>query len=986
MKKRITTILALLLAFVMILGSVSLIGCTEEPDAENPSESGTEADGTNNTDGGNENGGNENGGNENGGNENGGNENGGNENGGNENGGNTDSIFTGDWEGATLNEDLEVKINWWTMQPIYFVGETVKASEYPVESFTDERANDVDDYETIASIVGADGKESLIGADGYTFTAAGKYTIYRYALKDGEYSKSEGYEISVVAPDGEAAAGVELYHAAVVGDTYVLKRSTVNGSMSNIILNPADFSYVAFTKDGGYGVGTFVSISFTGKNRPTIGMFLEADNTLLSGNSGFIVGDFAPANNPDFAYLNRMTVFDYASIALTGDIGNNPIRPANFTGTDVNDVPCGWNHLDDSKNYEMVVGTVADGAKLNLSIQLYEVAEGGAKTAVYSQTRDITNNGQYEYATQTGDIVLYGSNMAGITFSAKVLSANESDDIANPKYTVKTENGSFKVADGEAQTSASVRKGTEITVTANAPEAGKRFVKWVAGEAEVSTTATFTYTVAGDVTLTAVYEDIPTYAVKVTHGTFTVAGSTEAKTEATVLEGTEVTFTATVPAGYAFVKWTDADGKQVATTATYTVTVNGALNLTADSKDATVIKYFEVTVVGGKVSGGADDGKTQSTVQESLEITVTADAAATGKVFAGWKVGEKTVSTEATYTFAVEADTTVTATYSDLAKYTVTVVGGTIDGAASKEVFEGTEVTVVADAPESGKVFAGWKIGEETVSAATSYKFKPSASVTITAVFEDAVSDIALNKAVANADGTYTIEQSGLTAANRDNIYGDGANLDWGYVAFKGDYGADTWVSVTFTGKNRPSIGFGHEATNTFNATTGFIIGGSTSGGVSGTKGRLTIFNMNNIHTSGKLISSADRIVYTGTPLDPSVTAETSSDSIAPAFDYLDPEKTYEFAVGTWTEDGGKYMVGVVLFEYQEDGSRKCIYQQSRDANNNGKFSYEDETGDIVIYGAFDAQLTFSAEVITDADTIKAYKDARVDNVWQAED
>ncbi len=185
-------------------------------------------------------------------------------------GGQSDGIIggeelTGDWASAVYDENLEVTINWWRLQPVYFVGDTLQVSEYPVESFTDERANEVDDYETMLRIAGEDGAEELVSnAEGYTFTQAGKYTLYRYALKDGKYAKPKGFEIQVLAPDGTAPEGVELHNGAVVGGEYVLKRSTVNGSMGNILEGTADFSYVAFTKEDGYGPGTWVTVTFTG--------------------------------------------------------------------------------------------------------------------------------------------------------------------------------------------------------------------------------------------------------------------------------------------------------------------------------------------------------------------------------------------------------------------------------------------------------------------------------------------------------------------------------------------------------------------------------------------------------------------------------------------------------------------------------------------------------------------------------------------------
>ncbi len=1262
----------------------------------------------------------------------------------------------GDWADAVYDENLEVTINWWRMQPLYFVGDTLMVSEYPVESFTDERANDVDDYETILGIAKEGGAEEVVSnAEGYTFTEAGKYTLYRYALKDGKFAKSKGFELTVIAPNGTASEGVALHNAAVVGTEYALKRSTVNGSMGNILEGTADFSYVAFKKEGGYGPNTYVSVIFTGKNRPNIGMFFNADHTLLGGKTGFIVGDFATYSEVGSqTYLRRLTVFDYASIGTTGDIISNPIRPATFSGglDGVNDLPCAWNLLDDSKTYEYVVGSWAEPIKgteknkLVLSVELYEIGGDGTKTLVYSQNRDISNNGQYDYAAQTGDIVLFGSNKKEIQFSASIFTKEAPQPGENGNNGDNGDNGN-NGNDGDNGNTGGGNTGDNGgndnaggTVTAinggeiyNGSVAGNSFIlkqSTVRGSLGniLGGTANFSYLAfmkeggygAGTwVSMTFTGKNRPNVGMffDANHtllggttgfilGDFAAPnGSQTYLRRLTVFDYANINSTGDLianplrPANFTGASgvndlpcaWNSLDDNKTYEyiVGTWAETVKG----TEKSKLMMIVQLYEIGNGGTKtlvytqerditnngqyayatqrgdivllgsnmkdikfsariltedevndirfpsytvtVTNGTINGKTSDTVRSGQKATVIANAPAAGKWFVKWVDGAgKEVSTSATYEFTVTGDISLTAVYADIETYTITVVGGTVDGTTSKVIESGESVTVVADTPAAGKKFVCWKIGEDTVSFETSYTFTPEASLTITAVFEDLPAEgsvvtnlatenpdgtytvsksplgsaykndiyneaanldwgyvaikgsysagtwasvtftgqnrptigfgheatntfnattgfvvggsydstakgrfqlcnmeaihltgslspngrvlysgenlpafnffaadktyelavgtwiedgtgtskymvgvvlfeiaedgtrtciyqqsrdihsdgvaalstivgevdytndtgdivfygaydaditfsasvitdsaettkyrnarkgdvwgleagsITTNKAQENPDGTYTVEKSGLTAGNRDNIYGEGANLDWGYVAFKGDYGAGTMISVTFTGKNRPSFGFGHDATNTFNATTGFILGGSTSGGYNGTKGRLQIFNMNSIHTSGKLISTLNRIAFTGTPLDPAVTAETSTDSIAPAFDYLDSNKTYEFVVGTWLEDldaeagTKKFMVNVILFEIAEDGTKTCIYQQSRDANDNGRWEYEKTLGDVVLYGAFDAEITFAARLVEDPEEITKYNNTRKDQVWGPE-
>ena len=57
----------------------------------------------------------------------------------------------------------------------------------------------------------------------------------------------------------------------------------------------------------------------------------------------------------------------------------------------------------------------------------------------------------------------------------------------------------------------------------------------------------------------------------------------------------------------------------------------------------------------------------------------------------------------------------------------------------AQERIEGDSVTITANAPESGKVFKGWKDESgKIVSTEKSYKFTVSAEKTLTAVYENA--------------------------------------------------------------------------------------------------------------------------------------------------------------------------------------------------------------------------------------------------------
>ncbi len=120
------------------------------------------------------------------------------------------------------------------------------------------------------------------------------------------------------------------------------------------------------------------------------------------------------------------------------------------------------------------------------------------------------------------------------------------------------------------------------------------------------------------------------------------------------------TLTVTANAGYSFVGWYDGEELKSSDT-TYTFKVTADCNLTAKFSKNT----YEVTVAP-EANGTAEGG---GTFAEGASITVTATAN-TGYKFAGWYNGTTKVSADATYTFIVEENITLTAKFEKVT-YTV---------------------------------------------------------------------------------------------------------------------------------------------------------------------------------------------------------------------------------------------------------------------------------------------------------------------------
>lgn len=198
-------------------------------------------------------------------------------------------------------------------------------------------------------------------------------------------------------------------------------------------------------------------------------------------------------------------------------------------------------------------------------------------------------------------------------------------------------------------------QGASVTITANAPATGKRFSGWtidgISGLDTTKTSLTFNMP-ANAVTATANYEDI--------EYTITVNGGKADKTKAKY--GESVTITANAPAtGKEFDKWvvtgiTLSDEDLAKSTVTFEMPASN-VTMEAHFRDIEEAPSIEIKVEGGTGAG---------TYKEGDSVTVTANEPAEGKVFKCWKdESGKIVSTEKSYTFTVNGETTLTAVYED---------------------------------------------------------------------------------------------------------------------------------------------------------------------------------------------------------------------------------------------------------------------------------------------------------------------------------
>jgi len=337
----------------------------------------------------------------------------------------------------------------------------------------------------------------------------------------------------------------------------------------------------------------------------------------------------------------------------------------------------------------------------------------------------------------------------GILYTCRRTGCGETRFVKNPtvpEYTVTVIKGTASVAAGTPITD-KIAQNTVVTVTADAPDTGKVFDKWVVLEGNVTladaTKATTTFTMPGNaVKLEATYKDA-TPSHTHSYGTDWKYDDTNHWHECQCGDKADT-------AAHSF-QWVidKAATKDAAGIKHEECTVCGAKR--SENTEIPALQDYAVTVTGGTATVAA--GTTITRAMEGVEVTVTAQAPG-GKHFVKWvvKAGGVTLAnaTSATTTFIMPAnDVTIEAEFAEnpVEAYTLTVIKGTASVAAgtpiTDKIAQNTVVTVTADAPETGKVFDKWVVLEGNVTLADATKATttftmPASAVKIEATYKDA--------------------------------------------------------------------------------------------------------------------------------------------------------------------------------------------------------------------------------------------------------
>ena len=352
------------------------------------------------------------------------------------------------------------------------------------------------------------------------------------------------------------------------------------------------------------------------------------------------------------------------------------------------------------------------------------VTGGGSYNQGANCTVTATANSGYTFTnwTENGTVV---STQANYTFTVNGNRTLVANFQAQPQsYTITV--SANPTNGGTVTGGGSYQQGQSCTVTAT-PATGFTFLRWTENGSQVSTNASYTFTVTGNRTLVAQFQAQPqNYTVSVsanpTNGG-TVSGG------GTYQQGQQCTVHATANTGYTFTNWTE-NGNVVSTNANYSFTVTSNRTLVANFTAQT----YTITTTANPTNGGTVAGGGTFNYGQSCTLTATP---ATGYNFVRWTKNGLQVSTNANYTFNVTESAALVAQFQlqSCAVFTSAypVEGGTTTGGGS--YLYGDNVTVTSTANE-GYNFISWVEDDNVVSTEANYSFTVTGSRSLTAIFE----------------------------------------------------------------------------------------------------------------------------------------------------------------------------------------------------------------------------------------------------------
>ncbi len=273
-------------------------------------------------------------------------------------------------------------------------------------------------------------------------------------------------------------------------------------------------------------------------------------------------------------------------------------------------------------------------------------------------------------------------------------------------------------------------------------------------------------------------------------------------------QGTAVTVTAVPNAGYTFTNWTD-NGIEVSTSANYQFLLTADRTLVANYSIIPA-SQFAVNLSSSPVEGGSTNGSGSFDAGTNVPVAATANV---GYTFVNWTLAGVEVSTNANYTFTLNANTTLVANFV-LKTYTlqVTSVNGTVAINPVQATYNHGAIVVLTPTPATGYLFTSWT-GDAT-GTNNPLTVTMNGNKNITANFSP-IAAFTLNVTAVN--GTVVKNPDNLTYNNGDNVVLTATpNSGYEFTSWSGDAtGSNNPLTVLMNANKNITANFSLIATTT---------------------------------------------------------------------------------------------------------------------------------------------------------------------------
>ncbi len=528
------------------------------------------------------------------------------------------------------------------------------------------------------------------------------------------------------------------------------------------------YTFVNWTENGNV-VSTSANYSFAlTYNRNLVANFAVPTFTITATAEPAVGGSVSVSGNRDtFSYgfengtLQGWTVGSNDSGSTTWAVGQNGYTPTGGTSTVY--TTHGGNYYVGSvydESHTVDDWLISPQFMLGGSMSFYIKITNTSYTDYYSVYLSTGTNSISQFTT-----TLVPSTQVTSTNYSLVnvdLSSYSGQGYVAIRHTAAADQASLLVDDitieeGEDPSNASgtFNYGQTCTVSAT-PNSGYHFVNWTENGTAVSTSASYSFTVTSNRNLVANFSN-QTQSYSVTVSANPSAGGTVTG-GGTFSQGQSCTVSATANTGYTFTNWTE-NGNVVSSNANYTFNVTSNRNLVANFTANT----FNINVTANPTAGGTVTGGGNYTYGQNCTVVATA---ATGYTFTNWTENGNVVSSDASYSFTVNANRNLVANFT-ANTYTINVSanptnGGNVTGGGTFNY--GQNCTVVATAT-NGYTFANWTENGSVVSTNASYSFTVNGNRNLVANFNAntytvTVSANPSNGGTVTGGGTFTYGQS----------------------------------------------------------------------------------------------------------------------------------------------------------------------------------------------------------------------------------